>query len=78
VIPEQPAPDTLHTTMLLPGPLAENWIVPCGLTWGLAGERVSFATATTVTVAEPDWLGSATEVATTLTVGDEGTEEGAV
>lgn len=34
--------------------------------------------ATTVTVPEPDCEGSATEVAVTVTTGDEGTEAGAV
>ena len=39
---------------------------------------MSFETEPTVTVAEPDTPGEATDVATTVTVGGDGTEEGAV
>ena len=78
LMPEQPVPVTLHTTMLLPVPLAENWIWAPGLTEGATGEMVSFEEETTVTVAEPDTPGEATDVATTVTVGGEGTDDAAV
>ena len=76
--PAHPAPDTLHITILLCGPLAENWIWPWGLTWGFAGVIVNVGTATTVTVAVPDFVRSTTEVALTVTAAGEGTEAGAV
>lgn len=78
VIPVQPVPVTFHTTMLLPGPVAENWTWPCGLTWVLEGEIVSFGTATTMTVAAPDCAGSATDVAVTVTDAGDGPDAGAV
>lgn len=78
LIPAQPLPVALHTTMPLPGPLAENWIWPCGLTVGDAGAIVRPEAVVMVIVPEPEALGSATDVAIICTVAGEGTEPGAV
>jgi hypothetical protein len=77
-MPTHPAPDAPHTTIPLPVPLAANWIVPCGLIVEFAGVMVSVGVPAIVTVAPPDTAGSATEVATTVTFPEEGTEAGAV
>jgi len=76
-IPEHPIPETLHITISLWGPLAENWICPPGFTWGDIGEivRVDRAAAM-VTIAVDERLGAATEVAVIVTF-ESGTVDGA-
>jgi hypothetical protein len=78
VMPEQPPPETLHTTTPLCEPVALNWTWAPGFTCGAAGEIDNVGVATIVTVAVADSLGSATDVARRVTVAGEGTLDGAV
>ena len=79
MIPEQPAPETLQTTMPLPGPLATNCNCVPALTRGELGLTVSCEIAATiVAVALDDLTGSATETAEIVTLGEAGTIVGAV
>jgi hypothetical protein len=79
-VPLQPLPVTLHETALLDVPLtvAENWWEPPMTTCAELGEMLTEIGPLMVTVAVPDFEGSATEVAVTDTWGDVGETDGAV
>jgi hypothetical protein len=79
VIPEHPVPETLQTTMPLPGPLAANCTCAPVRTRGELGLTISCEVAATiVAVALEDLAGSATETAEIVTLGEAGTLVGAV
>ena len=77
--PLQPAPERLHVTVVLfvPVTVAVNCCWPAVGTWALLGETATLTT-TMVTVAVADFVGSAFEVAVTLTADGVGTLVGAV
>jgi hypothetical protein len=78
-IPEQPLPEMFQITTPLPGPLAVNCTWARGLSWGELGETVICEVATAiVTVAIADRLGAATGMAVIVTVGEAGTDPGAL
>ena len=80
VAPLQPVPLTLHDTAVLAFPLtvAVNcWLAPIK-SFAVAGETLTDIGGSTTTVAVPDFVGSAAEVATTETCAGLGTAEGAV
>jgi uncharacterized protein (DUF2237 family) len=78
--PLQPAPERLHFTavFVVPVTLAVNCCLAPITTFAEDGETETATGGNTVTVAEADLLGSACEVAVTVTVGGVGTEAGAV
>jgi hypothetical protein len=80
VAPEQPVPLRAHVTAVLDVPvtLAANCCVFPTTTSAATGEMVTATGARTVTVADADLLGSANEVAVTLTCAGLGTAAGAV
>lgn len=78
--PVQPAPETLHVTLVLvlPVTVALNcWWAPA-TTLALVGEIVTATGGMMVTVAAADRLESAVEATLTVTWAGDGTEEGAV
>jgi hypothetical protein len=78
--PLQPLPLTDQETAVLAVPVtfAVNcWVSPA-LIWADLGETLTATEAATVTVADPDFAGSATEVALMVTCGGVGLEGGAV
>jgi hypothetical protein len=78
-IPEQPVPVTPQTTIPEPGPLAENWILPPGLSCEEPGETISpEELVTIVAVALDETPGEATDVARIVICGGVGTADGAV
>lgn len=80
VAPEQPAPLRLHVTAVsvVPVTVAVNcWVAPTS-TCAAPGDMLILTSGTTVTVAVADFVGSATEVAVTVTCGGLGTAVGAV
>ena len=78
--PVQPLPATVHVTAVLVAfaTVAVNCCVSPVTNWMVFGEMVTVVGRATVTVAEPDWVGSATEVAVTVTCGGVGALAGAV
>ena len=78
--PEQPVPDTLQLTLVSVDPVtvAVNCLVSPAFSVALVGEILTTTGGRTVTVAVPDLVASACEVAVTVTVGGLGTELGAV
>lgn len=80
--PEQPVPATVQFTdvFVLPVTVAENCFCPPALTWTVDGDTDTDtdAAASISTVAEADFVGSATEVALTVACGGLGTAAGAV
>jgi hypothetical protein len=80
VVPLQPLPEILQTTTGLAPPvtLALNCTCPPGFTCAELGVTLIVVAALRLTVAVPDWLGAATDVALTVTVGGLGGVLGAV
>jgi hypothetical protein len=78
--PTQPAPVTVQVTLVLAEPVtvAVNCCVPLVSTFAVVGLIATAMTATIVTVAEADFVGSAALVAVTLTVFGAGATAGAV
>jgi hypothetical protein len=78
--PAQPGPETLQATLLSIAfcTVAVNCCVVPAATLGLAGATVTTTAASTVTTAMSDFVGSAADVAVTLTVAGDGTPDGAV
>jgi hypothetical protein len=78
--PVHPDPLTPHSTvlLLLPVTVALNCCSPVGATTALVGEIATTTGAMSVTVAEPDFVLSATEVAFTVTCAGLGMLPGAV
>src|SRR5271154_4538269 len=80
-VPEQPLPITLHVTAVLVAPVTTALNDCCcpATTPTLAGETetVAFRAAPTKTLALPDWLRSARDVAVTVTIGGFGGVAGA-
>jgi hypothetical protein len=78
--PLQPVLERDHVTPRLPGSLltlaVKPWLWLCG-TLAVGGETLSETAATTVTLANAERVGSAVEVAVTVTA-ELGTEAGAV
>ena len=79
-VPLQPLPATLQETFLFDVPLtvAENCCEPPTITWAVVGEIDMETGPVMVTVAVPDFEGSATEVAFTVTCDGFGATDGAV
>ena len=79
-LPMHPGPETLQLTDVLAEPptRAPNCRVPLASTLAVAGHTETVADEVMVTLAGLDLLGSSTEVAVTVTVGEEGTMAGAV
>ena len=78
--PLQPAPETLQVTavFVVPVTVAVNCCEAAVATFVEVGETETTTGAITVTVAEADLVGSACEVAVTVTVAGLGTALGAV
>jgi len=78
--PLQPLPARLHDTavFVVPVTVAVNCICVPAVTRAVTGETLTATGGATVTTAEPDMAGSATEVAITVTCGEVGTLAGAV
>ena len=80
--PLQPAPETLHRTAMFPVPVtvAVNCCCPFTETCVVGGEimTVTPAADTMITLAEADFVGSATDVAVTVAADGLGTVGGAV
>jgi len=79
-LPEQPAPLRLHATavFVVLTTVAANCCVFPATTFAVVGEILTITGRTTVTVALPDFVESATEVAVTVTCAGLGTAPGAV
>jgi hypothetical protein len=77
--PLHPAPETLHATARFALPVIDalNCCVAPVATDALVALTVTAIAGTNVTVAEADLVGSATLVATTVTLAGEGATEGA-
>ena len=79
-LPLQPVPARLHETEVfdVPATVAVNCCWPPMSTCAVTGETLTEIGGSIVTVAEADLVGSATEVAVTVTSAGLGTAEGAV
>ena len=80
VIPLQPLPERLQITTVLEVPVtvAVNCFLAPGATVAELGVTVTVGAVLRLTVAVSDWLGAATEVARTVTVGGLGGVAGPV
>jgi len=78
--PLQPVPEIVQVTVVLivPVTVAVNCCLAPVTTFAEDGDTETATGSNIVTVAEADLLGSACEVAVTVTVGGVGTEAGAV
>ena len=68
----------MTAVLLVPVTVAVNWWESPALIWTDLGETLTATGAVTVTMADPDLAGSATEVALTVTCGGAGIDDGAV